>query len=172
VFVATGPLWLPEKEAEGKYMMKYPLIGHPPALVSVPTHFYKVILVEPKDIDGNATDQTVLQPNCAVAVFVMPNKPISADYPLTRFVVPISDLETATGLKFFPKYLNESKRKELDKSAQIWRSIGKALHKGKGNRPLLETLDSTDSDKAVRVPDQNARNQLTITSQIIKLFRV
>ena len=147
VFVTTGPLWLPERKAEGKYMMKYPMIGHPPALISVPTHFYKVILAEPKDQllveDGEEEDLALM--NCAVAAFVMPNRSIPEDVPLTRFAVPISDLESATGLTFFPKYMTAEKRALLDRAALIWRSIGRALQ-GKSNISLLETLDGADSE--------------------------
>ena len=29
--------------------MRYPMLGEPPAMMAVPTHFFKVILVEGKD---------------------------------------------------------------------------------------------------------------------------
>ena len=68
VVVVTGPLWIPRPDGDGKWVMQHPCIGgswaidkietfrrplmytlsyaptgEPPALVSVPTHFYKVI---------------------------------------------------------------------------------------------------------------------------------
>lgn len=108
-------------------------------MVSVPTHFYKVILVEPKD-----------QGDCAVAAFVMPNQSIPSDVPLTRFAVPITDLEAATGLSFFPTYLSDSKKIALDRGAIIWRSIGKALY-GETDLPLLPAPDDPHR-KAIKTP--------------------
>lgn len=142
VFVATGPLWLPEREGAGKYTMRYPMIGTPPALISVPTHFYKVILVEPADLEGKTDDEetSLGDSNCAVAAFVMPNRFIPEETPLTRFAVPISDLEVATGLTFFPKFMTERKRMQLDTAAHVWRSVGRSLQ-GKTKSPSLETLD-------------------------------
>lgn len=58
--------------------------------MSVPTHFYKVVLGEVKPQFGGAT-------KTAVGAFVMPNAPIEADMPLTAFTVPISALEEAAG---------------------------------------------------------------------------
>lgn len=127
--------------------MKYPMIGKPPALISVPTHFYKVILAEPKDINdqnGQSNGDPVKEADdCAVAAFVMPNRSIAADVPLTRFAVPITDLESATGLTFYPKYMTEERRERLDRAALVWRSIGRALY-GKSSAPMLETLDGID----------------------------
>lgn len=146
MFVTTGPLWLPEREEEGKYMMKYPMIGQPPALVAVPTHFYKVILAEPKDEPPQLDADGILgDANCAVAAFVMPNRAIPGNIPLTRFVVPISDLESATGLTFYPKFMNDEKRMQLDRAALVWRSIGRALQ-GKTNTQLLQTLDALEPE--------------------------
>lgn len=51
VYIVTGPLWLPEKNNRGQYIMSHPMIGEPPAMISVPTHFYKVILAERKNED-------------------------------------------------------------------------------------------------------------------------
>ena len=156
VFVTTGPLWLPERKAEGKYVMKYPLIGRPPALISVPTHFYKVILAEPRDqlLVEDGEEEDLSHAKCAVAAFVMPNRSIPQDVPLTRFAVPISDLESATGLTFFPKYMTDEKRALLDRAALVWRSIGRALH-GKSNIPLLETLEGADSENKPKKKPNN-----------------
>lgn len=45
--------------------MAHPMIGQPPALVAVPTHFYKVVLAESAGLLGKQV---------VVGAFVMPNK--------------------------------------------------------------------------------------------------
>eukprot|EP01117_Protostelium_nocturnum_P018390 TRINITY_DN767_c0_g1_i2.p1 TRINITY_DN767_c0_g1~~TRINITY_DN767_c0_g1_i2.p1 ORF type:complete len:389 (-),score=159.76 TRINITY_DN767_c0_g1_i2:123-1289(-) len=56
VYVCTGPLYLPSKESDGKWYSKVQLIGNPP-LVSVPTHYYKVILTsKPNQSDPSKKD--------------------------------------------------------------------------------------------------------------------
>lgn len=99
VRIATGPLYLPKREADGKWYVKYEVIGNP-ASVAVPTHFYKVILAE----DGKAGG------NVAIGAFVMPNAPIPNDKPLRDFEVPLEAVERASGLEFAAKLPVERRR--------------------------------------------------------------
>ncbi|XP_046739850.1 endonuclease G, mitochondrial [Diprion similis] len=89
VYVCTGPLFLPKKEADGKKYIKYEVIGtnH----VAVPTHFYKVIVGQTKD------------GRLEMEAFVMPNAPIDSTTPLASFQVPPESVERAAGLLFFDK---------------------------------------------------------------------
>lgn len=89
VRIATGPLYLPRREADGKWYVKYEVIGNP-ASVAVPTHFYKVILAEDGKPGGNVS----------IGAFVMPNAPIPNDKPLRDFEVPLEAVERASGLEF------------------------------------------------------------------------
>ena len=41
VYVVTGPLYLPTK-TNSSWTLMHPMIGHPPSMVAVPTHFFKV----------------------------------------------------------------------------------------------------------------------------------
>ncbi|KAG1198259.1 hypothetical protein G6F35_012663 [Rhizopus arrhizus] len=84
VYVFTGPLYLPHQEADGKFYVKYQMIGNPPN-VAVPTHFYKVIM-------------THHQGKYSVGAFVLPNQPISDNMPLEAFKVPLDAVERGTGL--------------------------------------------------------------------------
>ncbi|XP_068143692.1 endonuclease G, mitochondrial [Drosophila tropicalis] len=88
VYVCTGPLYLPHKEDDGKMYVKYEVIGA--NTVAVPTHFYKVIVGE------SAPDQKL-----HMEAYVMPNKVISNDTPLSVFQVPPETVERAAGLLFF-----------------------------------------------------------------------
>ncbi|KAI8580097.1 hypothetical protein K450DRAFT_239379 [Umbelopsis ramanniana AG] len=87
VYVYTGPLYLPHREADGKFYVKYQVIGNPPN-VAVPTHFFKVILTHKNG-------------NYSAAAFVLPNARIPDSTPLEAFRVPIDAVERGAGLTFF-----------------------------------------------------------------------
>ncbi|KAF2126099.1 hypothetical protein P153DRAFT_369457 [Dothidotthia symphoricarpi CBS 119687] len=101
VRVVTGPLYLPKREADGKWRVSYEVIGQPPN-VAVPTHFFKVIFAEDGRIGGKV----------ALGAFVLPNARIASDKPLTDFEVPVEAVERASGLEFATK-LDVSRRKRL-----------------------------------------------------------
>ncbi|OJJ31671.1 hypothetical protein ASPWEDRAFT_699223 [Aspergillus wentii DTO 134E9] len=104
VRVVTGPLYLPEKDEDGKWRVKYEVIGNPPN-VAVPTHFYKVIYGEEEDTDDTTG-------KVAVAAFVLPNTRIPTEKRLAEFEYNIADLERARGLEFV-KNLDHSRRRRL-----------------------------------------------------------
>lgn len=89
VYVCTGPLYLPKKEADGKKYVKYQVIGD--NNVAVPTHFYKVIVAE--------TPEHKFE----MEAYVMPNQVIDDSTPLNVFQVPPESVERAAGLLFFDK---------------------------------------------------------------------
>eukprot|EP00884_Botryococcus_braunii_P007375 jgi/Botrbrau1/16639/Bobra.0068s0058.3 len=45
VYIVTGPLYLPTKTNTG-FQLQHPMLGDPPRMVAVPTHFFKVVLGE------------------------------------------------------------------------------------------------------------------------------
>lgn len=89
VYVCTGPLYLPRKEADGKTYVKYEVIG--PNTVAVPTHFFKVVVGETED------------EKLEMEAYVMPNQQIDDNTPLSVFQVPPESIERAAGLLFFDK---------------------------------------------------------------------
>uniref|UniRef100_A0AAG5DGF3 Endonuclease n=1 Tax=Anopheles atroparvus TaxID=41427 RepID=A0AAG5DGF3_ANOAO len=89
VYCCTGPLYLPRKEDDGKLYVKYQVIGA--NNVAVPTHFYKVIVMETSD--GRLEMES----------YVLPNQKIDDKTPLTMFQVPPETVERAAGLLFFDK---------------------------------------------------------------------
>ena len=101
VRIVTGPLYLPKREADGKWRVSYEVIGNPPN-VAVPTHFFKVVFAE----DGTPGGQV------AVGAFVLPNKVIPNEVPLSSFEVPLESVERAAGLEF-GELLPVSRRKRL-----------------------------------------------------------
>jgi DNA/RNA endonuclease G (NUC1) len=64
--------------------------GKPPQLVSVPTHYYKVVLAE--NSSGKHGDH-----RAAVGAFVMPNAPIDPQTPVSAYAVPLEALESVAG---------------------------------------------------------------------------
>ncbi|KAL2123908.1 hypothetical protein VTJ04DRAFT_273 [Mycothermus thermophilus] len=108
VRVVTGPLYLPKREQDGKWYVKYEVIGNPPN-VAVPTHFYKVIYAEE---DAPSKQQPGGNGKVALGAFVLPNAPIPNDKPLSDFEVPLEAVERASGLEFASK-LPVQRRKRL-----------------------------------------------------------
>lgn len=84
VHVITGPLFLPEHDN----VVRYPVIG---SNVAVPTHFFKVILVE--KFNGGFDSEA----------WLMPNQPIEKNIELSSFSTSIDKIERVSGLVFFPK---------------------------------------------------------------------
>lgn len=88
VYVCTGPLYLPKKEADGKTYVKYQVIGT--NAVAVPTHFYKVVVGETND--GRYELES----------YVLPNQKIDDETPLNVFqVTPIQNRINCDKLYFF-----------------------------------------------------------------------
>ena len=106
VRIVTGPLYLPAKDAsDGKYRVKYEVIGDPPN-VSVPTHFFKVIYAEEASPGSDPKGKVCL------GAFVLPNAEIDNHRPLRSFEVPVEIVEKASGLEFAGK-LPQDRRKRL-----------------------------------------------------------
>ncbi|KAL4420173.1 hypothetical protein ABPG77_008309 [Micractinium sp. CCAP 211/92] len=163
VYIITGPLFLPQRSnalqpngAPG-FVMQHPMIGTPPRLMAVPTHYYKVVLGE---VSGGK--------RAAVGAFVMPNQPIDPDTPLASFAVPISSLEEVAGLRFFPGYLSDARREALDETALVVQSLGFAeLRKLKPGAapPLLPAPDGSLQPLPPPVPGALSPSALPPTDQ-------
>jgi len=94
VYVCTGPLYLPKTDPEsGKNYVKYQVIGS--NNVSVPTHFFKVMVGELED------HQLELE------AYVLPNEKIPDHCSIASFQVPPDAVERASGLLFFDKISRE-----------------------------------------------------------------
>ncbi|WWC71552.1 uncharacterized protein I206_105510 [Kwoniella pini CBS 10737] len=110
VYVFTVPLYLPAKQADGKWRVSYEVIGNPPS-ISVPTHFAKVILASrpdfsyPQKPSSNPNYPSSSSPDTikelAMGAFVLPNKEIPDQADLRSFIVPVEYVEKASGLQLF-----------------------------------------------------------------------
>ncbi|XP_075879240.1 endonuclease G, mitochondrial [Nelusetta ayraudi] len=95
VYVCTGPLYLPRQEADGKLYVRYQVLGK--NHVAVPTHFFKVLILE--QADGRGVE---------LRSYVLPNEPVDEKVPLDRFLVPVETIERASGLLFVPNILRRT----------------------------------------------------------------
>ncbi|XP_074526783.1 endonuclease G, mitochondrial [Halichoeres trimaculatus] len=95
VYVCTGPLYLPRPEADGKLYVRYQVIGK--NHVAVPTHFFKVLILEQSDGRG-----------VELRSYVFPNEPVDEKIPPERFLVPIETIERASGLLFVPNIMKRT----------------------------------------------------------------
>ncbi|VDM91799.1 unnamed protein product [Onchocerca ochengi] len=89
VYVCSGPLFLPKLENDGSLYIKYKVIGR--NNIAVPTHFFKVALVE------------LMDGKLELEAYILPNAEIPDDAPLTAFMVPLDSIERAAGLLIFDK---------------------------------------------------------------------
>lgn len=97
LYVVSGPLYLPMKARDGNLYVTYRVLGN--NHVSVPTHYFKVFLVEGKD------DKLALE------AFLMPNdSKMDGGVNLDDYRIPIDRLdiiERASGVIFFDQLFRE-----------------------------------------------------------------
>jgi DNA/RNA endonuclease G (NUC1) len=116
-YVLSGPLWLPARQvAEKSFQFVFSAIGRPPSLVSVPTHFFKVVAV------------TKGQRITEFACFCVPNDESSAtgNKILLDWVVRWTDLEAVTGLVFFPSMTQDGDWKKTADALTIREAVHSA----------------------------------------------
>lgn len=129
-YVITGPLWLPSRQVSDKrFEYGYAAIGKAPTLVSVPTHFYKVVAIV------NTRSSTISHYAC----FVIPNSPVAKDWRLEDALVRWGDLETVTGLEFFSTLVDSAWIEQADNDHKIPPRISDS------NRSLPLILFASDS---------------------------
>ncbi|CAO1632861.1 unnamed protein product [Parajaminaea phylloscopi] len=134
VYCFTVPLYLPKQDPDGKWRVKYEVIGNPPS-IGVPTHFAKVVLgvgrptpsasaakalpstspsgggsavpqLTPRGLAGNLVGEKWV----GLGAFVIPNARVANDTPLKAFSVPVEAVERAAGLTLFPASVKASSK--------------------------------------------------------------
>uniref|UniRef100_A0A0N5CD87 Endonuclease n=1 Tax=Strongyloides papillosus TaxID=174720 RepID=A0A0N5CD87_STREA len=108
VFVATGPLYIPKEEKDGCKYVRYKVIGK--NNVAVPTHFFKVILIE-KSLN-----------NYEMECFVLPNDVIPNETPLDKFYCSLETIERSAGFIIFENLPSKSitKINGVKKGGLLW----------------------------------------------------
>jgi DNA/RNA endonuclease G (NUC1) len=151
VHVMTGVLYAPEwdpngappsngpnnngkgggEAAKGRWVYRtMSAIGQPFRWVTVPTHFYKVVVARKRH--GAET---------AVAAFVMPNAPIPPEKPLTDFLVPVNLLEQVAGLAFFHNTVDV-----VEREAAEWELESNGLPSGPNNKAAVSVMHRNARD--------------------------
>ncbi|KAK3697597.1 hypothetical protein RRG08_033327 [Elysia crispata] len=90
VYVCSGPLFLPCAE-DDRTVKQFDVLGD--GEVSVPTHFFKVIVIETQD--GQLELESYMMPNCT------PEE--GEEVKLEDFLTPLCQIEHHSGLIFFPE---------------------------------------------------------------------
>jgi DNA/RNA endonuclease G (NUC1) len=154
VLVLTGPLWLPASKGpnDNTWEYRYLALGQPPSLVSVPTHFFKLVVVLGYNDDENASDDTntrILQ----YAAFCVPNHGDKEmeNAPLENYLVRWTDLEAVVGMQFFPRLL-------VGSSSDQWRILADQATEAvwKRDRLLLLLVDNGSSSNQLGKKNRRA----------------
>ncbi|MFT4554079.1 MAG: endonuclease G [Chlamydiales bacterium] len=94
IHIITGTLFLPNfTDEQGHLFVTYQVIGE--NNVAVPTHFYKIILIE--KYNGSLEGYALLAPN----------EYIDGKTPISEFATSVSEIERLTGLIFFDQLSRE-----------------------------------------------------------------
>ena len=102
-YVVSGPMWLPKRQIGDKlFQYAYPALGKPPSLVSVPSHFFKIVAI--------VKDKKIIKFAC----FVMANVEPEHGRNLQDYLVRWTDLEAVTGLQFFPNLVDDAWKQKAD----------------------------------------------------------
>ena len=158
-WVVTGPLWLPSSTvAKDKFQYSFEAIGHPPSLIHVPTHFFKVVVVVSPIANNNSGPTFQLK---KFAAFVLPHSESDEKSNRLRLVdciVRLTDLEAVAGLEFFPTLLGSQKDGSGD-DIPLHKELIDALTDdirahAKNNQLLLEDGNAKHGENGILLPPQ------------------
>ncbi|XP_030384799.1 endonuclease G, mitochondrial [Scaptodrosophila lebanonensis] len=88
-YVYTGSIYMPTELGTNSWYLKFQATNA--TMVAVPTHFFKIIIIDPKE--GTSAPYA--------EAYVVPNSPMPNIPDLSVFLSDIRDIENATGLQFF-----------------------------------------------------------------------
>jgi endonuclease G len=153
-YVLTGPLWLPASNVgKDKFQYSYEAIGHPPSLIHIPTHFFKVIVVVSPIVDNSGPRFQLKK----FAAFVIPHSESdekSSRLRLVDCIVRLTDLEAVVGLEFFPNLLgSHADGSDDDDTVPLYKELADALtddvrvHAKNNQLLLLEDGSNTEHDE-------------------------
>ncbi|KAH8419328.1 hypothetical protein KR222_005370, partial [Zaprionus bogoriensis] len=89
VYVYTGSIYLPREMKSNNWYLEFQPEDN--TIIAVPTHFFKIIIIDPKQ--ANSTPYA--------EAYVLPNTTINDRTELRTLLSDVRDIENATGLKFF-----------------------------------------------------------------------
>eukprot|EP00984_Skeletonema_dohrnii_P009749 scaffold3753_cov98-Skeletonema_dohrnii-CCMP3373.AAC.5 len=175
-WVVTGPLWLPSSTVgKDKFQYSYEAIGHPPSLIHVPTHFFKVVVVVSPVANNDSGPTFQLK---KFAAFVLPHSESdekSSRLRLVDCIVRLTDLEAVAGLEFFPALLGSHKDGSGD-DIPLHKEIADALTDdvrthAKNNQLLLEDGNAKHGENGTLLPQNGAGISKRRQKKIKQLLR-
>lgn len=89
IYVYTGSIYLPREMKRNNWYLEFQPEDN--AIIAVPTHFFKIVIIDPKQ--ANSTPYA--------EAYVVPNASINDNTELRTLLSDVRDIENATGLKFF-----------------------------------------------------------------------
>jgi endonuclease G len=177
VWVVTGPLWLPntiKKSASGEdqFGYEYNGIGKVPSLVSVPSHFFKVIVVVDKSMSTQDIESAGLK---KFAAFVLPNEDVPENDRdcLMNYAVRITDLEAVSGLEFFPNLMGSFTSNNSEDALPLEKVIADALTDDlRYNASKSRKITQSNGESTALVPmsdnDEFSKGRLRKIKQILR----
>lgn len=138
-YVISGGLWLPKRQiGEKTFQYVYPALGTPPSLVSVPSHFFKVVVT--------VKNSQIVKYAC----FVLANAEPHSKRDLQDYLVRWTDLEAVTGLQFFPMLVDDTFKKKADQVTSTF------LDQSSPVLLLTDGSQISSSSSSVRAKQRNA----------------
>jgi len=154
LIIITGPVFAPVRSANGKWVYIQKTVGTFPKLVSVPTHFYKVVLAKKYittadigqgggEVGGEQGGVNVGIESLDIAAFLVPNNEnvessVSSSLErissLESYLVRLDQLECIVGMTFFDDIISPIEKEQIDSAVPV-------------DRDLLHILDSNVADE-------------------------
>ncbi|KAL7738745.1 hypothetical protein ACLKA6_017935 [Drosophila palustris] len=89
IYVYTGSIYLPREMKSNNWYLEFQPEDN--AIIAVPTHFFKIVIIDPKQANSAPYAEA----------YVVPNSSINDNTDLRTLLSDVRDIENATGLKFF-----------------------------------------------------------------------
>jgi DNA/RNA endonuclease G (NUC1) len=116
VVVVTGPVFAPVF-LDNQWLYLNRTLGAFPNLITVPTHFYKVIL-------GRTSASGSTKQDVVVAAFLLPNhNHVDKMEPVANLLVRLDQLEAMVGYSFFTALLDDQDKAKLDTAVPSYRDL-------------------------------------------------
>lgn len=155
VIVITGPVFAP-LFINNQWIQINRTVGTFPRLISVPTHFFKVVIGRKHagtiTTGGKNGTTTALPPYQAVGAYLVPNvNTVDIKTPLSALVVRLDQLESIVGHSAWLPYLSDKERQTVDTVVPDGRDIARLLCAK--NMRALSTTSEIDSPQLTRDPN-------------------
>ena len=166
--VISGPVFAPFY-SNGKWMYIHNTIGTFPKLITVPSHFFKVILCRKFIPLEHNPDVEVM--STSLAAFLVPNiedGKMKNEKGLSSYLIRLDQLESLVGLTFFDKQITVTEKAKCDSTIPANRDLKILLDLDNPDKdrwvPLLQDA-STSGSTGIRI---GPKNKNTLRKEEIK----